>query len=205
MPSVSNTTHQTQPEQPDRTVIDLSADHGDGRLESEEIFDILSNSRRRVVLQHLQDTDNRSDLRTLTERVAAWENDVAPEKITNKQRMRAYTALRQSHLPKMDEKGIIEFDPDRGTVELEQHAAEVDEYIARVLGQDDPWIYVFLGIGAMGTLATVGSLVDLSLFAGIHGSSIALLVSAAIILAATTKLGYETITGSTADVFTVFS
>ena len=133
----------------------------------ERIFEILSNYRRRCVLAYLQKEGGHSDLRTLSEQIAGWENDVDPELITSKQRMRVYTALRQSHLPKMDRYGIVEFDEQSGDVRLTEAAESVGEYMGERTDESTGLSTYFLGIGGLGLVLSAGLYLDLAVAGGI--------------------------------------
>ena len=84
----------------------------------DELFDLLSNQRRRFAVHALsRQPETEVELGTLAERVAAWENDVDHTELDYAERKRVYTALQQSHLPRMDQAGVVHFDKDRGIVE----------------------------------------------------------------------------------------
>jgi hypothetical protein len=140
---------------------DTNAD-GEGLVDRETVFDILSNRRRRYVLHHLRTEDGRTDIRSLSERIAAWENGREAERVTSKERKRVYTALHQSHLPKMDRAGVVRYDPDRGTVELTEASAEFDVYLDVVPRSELNWGEFYLGLGVLGTL--VATLVTVGVF-----------------------------------------
>jgi hypothetical protein len=126
---------------------DDAADEG---VSPQTAFEVLSCARRRYVLHHLLAGDGRGSLREVTTRVAAWENGVAPDEVTSKQRMRVYTALRQSHLPKMDRAGVVAFDAASGEVELTDDADALEAYLGGPPGDDVPWSEYYLGLGAVG-------------------------------------------------------
>ena len=111
-------------------------------------FELLSCRRRRHVL-HCMKRRERTSLRTLAEQIAAWENGVEPGAVTYEQRMRVHTTLRQIHLPKLDEGGIVRWDPDRGTVEVTESARELDVYLDVVPHNDIPWGTFYLGLGVL--------------------------------------------------------
>lgn len=126
-----------------------STDLTDG-LTQETAFEMLSCRRRRDVLHYLKQRDGEpATLRTLSVQLAAWENDVDPERVTYTQRMRVYTALRQSHLPKMDRAGVVEFDADAGTVTLTDEASELEVYLDVVPHDEIPWSKYYLGLGVL--------------------------------------------------------
>lgn len=120
------------------------------RLAREEVFEVLSNRRRRYALHWLRQHD-RAAIGELSERVAAWETDQAVESLTADERKRVYTSLQQFHLPKMDEKGIVEFDERAGVVELGDDASEVDIYLEVTDRYDVPWSLYYLGLTGVGT------------------------------------------------------
>lgn len=119
------------------------------------VFDILSNRRRRFVLHYLLQQDGAVDLRELSRHVTAWENRIGVEEITYKQRKRVYTALRQTHLPTMEDAGVIAYDSRSGEVEPTATGASFDVYVDVVRPNEIPWNQYFLGLGAIYCLATV--------------------------------------------------
>jgi DNA-binding transcriptional ArsR family regulator len=113
---------------------------------------MLSNQRRRHVLYYVNRESEPVSLRDLAERIAAWENDVAVSELDYKQRKRVYTSLHQTHLPKLDDAGIISYDRDGGTVTLADRADDLDVYLERVGEHDVPWSTLYLGLSAVATL-----------------------------------------------------
>ncbi|AUV82222.1 hypothetical protein C2R22_11675 [Salinigranum rubrum] len=133
-------------------------------LTQDTVFSVLSNERRRHVLRHLHENENEgSDIRELSQQLAAWENDVPPEAVTYKQRKRVYTSLHQTHLPALADAGVVDYDRDRGTVRLTARASVLDEYLAADTDGSTapPWHSVYLAIAAVGTVATLLAAVDL--------------------------------------------
>jgi len=98
-------------------------------LSKDVIFEVLKNRRRRDVLEYLQSTDGEARLAELAERIAAWENDIEVAALNSTQRKRVYVALYQTHLPKMDDAGVIEFDGDRKTVEVGENLGQITRYL----------------------------------------------------------------------------
>lgn len=84
---------------------------------AEELFEILSNSRRRYVAYFLKHCADTAELGTLSTQIAAWENDKPVAEVTRADRKRVYTSLQQVHLPKMDEIGVVGFDKRAGLIE----------------------------------------------------------------------------------------
>lgn len=151
----SNEVTDTRPRRNDHsTVEDLSKD---------EVFHVLQASRRRDALRYLRDADEPVRLRDLAEHVAAWEHDVSVAELTSTQRQRVYISLYQTHLPKLDEKGIVEYDKERGVLEATDRAAGFYPYLDGTATDGDPWARRYVGAGALcGVGLLVLSIVDLS-------------------------------------------
>lgn len=116
--------------EPTEPVHDPPGDEDRPLLTRNEIFGILSNPRRRAAIRYLNEKeDDLVQLRDVAEQLAAWENDVPVDSVTYKQRKRVYTSLYQSHLPKMDDMGIVRFDKHRGTIEATVWTRELENYL----------------------------------------------------------------------------
>ncbi len=131
---------------------------GDGaQLSKGEIFDVLQNERRRYVLQYLRRHGGPVELGDLATRVAAREYECPVDSVSGKQRKRVYTTLQQTHLPKMDEAGIVEFDSENGVIDTTQYTDELTVYLEIVPGKEFPWREYYLSLGAV-SLAVVATL-----------------------------------------------
>lgn len=97
-------------------------------LSGDVVFDILRNERRREVLEFLRDART-TTLSELAEHVAARENDKPVRELTSSERKRVYVSLYQSHLGKMAEAGVIDYDRSRGSVELREEASQCFVYL----------------------------------------------------------------------------
>ncbi|MFB6256683.1 MAG: hypothetical protein ABEH58_08180 [Haloplanus sp.] len=113
---------------------------------------MLSNQRRRYVLYYLNRNPGSVSLRDLAERIAAWENDVDVDDVDYRQRKRVYTSLHQTHLPKLDEAGIVDYDRDGGTITLAGRATDLNLYLELVGEHDVPWYNVYLGLSSAASL-----------------------------------------------------
>ncbi|WP_255191661.1 DUF7344 domain-containing protein [Natronobeatus ordinarius] len=119
------------------------------RLSKGEIFEVLRNQRRRYVLHYLKQDDRPVELGDLAQQVAAWEYETTLEEVTPEQRKRVYTTLQQTHLPKMDEAGIVTFDSDEGRIEVTGLTADVAIYLEIVPGREFAWRELYLSLGAI--------------------------------------------------------
>ena len=117
------------------------------KLTRDNIFEILSNYRRRWVLHFLKQQDGSvTEIRELSTQIAAGANDKSTELITSSERKRIYTSLHQFHLPKMSSSGIVEYDQQGGTIEFSAQAAELDVYLDVVRDDTIPWGLYYLGV-----------------------------------------------------------
>jgi hypothetical protein len=155
---------------------------GDETLTRDVIFDVLSRARRRQVLQLLS-SEGPMELTDLAERVAAVENDTTVEDLTKQQRKRVYVSLYQTHIPKMEEAGLVEYDTETKVVSLESRAVEVDRYL------EEPdrfrWQVAYVAVAAAGLALIVLSNTTVPVVGGLSQSAIAIgLVVAMVLLAA---------------------
>ncbi|MDL5361250.1 hypothetical protein [Halalkalicoccus sp. NIPERK01] len=87
-------------------------------ISKDDLFHLLQNARRRAVLRYFaaHPEQDEFNMRTVAEAIAAWENETTVEQLTSDQRQRVYIALYQSHLPKLDDYGVIEYNQSRGLI-----------------------------------------------------------------------------------------
>ncbi|AGB36488.1 DUF7344 domain-containing protein [Natronococcus occultus] len=124
-------------------------------LNRDEVFEMLSNQRRRWVLHYLkQQNEDRVDLRSLVDSVSSWEYETPADELPWKKRKRVYTSLRQSHLPRLDESGVIEYDRNRGEVALTNEARKLQLYLEYVPEDDIPWSHCYLGLSGVSAAIT---------------------------------------------------
>ncbi|MDZ7745790.1 MAG: hypothetical protein U5K28_04430 [Halobacteriales archaeon] len=108
-----------------------------------------SNRRRRYAAHALKNKGGATEIGPVAEQVAAWEYDVDVEQVSYEERKRVYTALQQSHLPMMDDAGVVEFDKNRGTVEPTAALDDVEVYMDVVQGREIPWSVYYLGLSGV--------------------------------------------------------
>jgi hypothetical protein len=101
----------------------------DPELPKDELFHLLQNQRRRRVMLFLQDADSEETMRDVAEQVAAWENDTTVEALSSNERQRVYIALYQSHLPKLDDAGVLDYNQQRGIVSRTPLADQLDTHL----------------------------------------------------------------------------
>lgn len=106
----------------------MSDHHRNERTEDvSAAFDLLRDARRRGVLYALE-RHGRTSVEELARRIAAWQsggdaNSPDPESVR--------TSLVHSHLPKLQDAGVVEFDQERGTADLAETADDLDFLLRR--------------------------------------------------------------------------
>ena len=114
-----------------------------------EIFTALSNGRRRNVITYLEEHGDDARVRDIAEQLAAWENDLEINEVTYKQRKRVYTALHQSHLPKLAESGFIDYEPNRGIVSLTEESRELQVNLEVVAENEILWSEYYMRLAVV--------------------------------------------------------
>lgn len=162
--------------------------HTPGPLSASVVFDMLSNVRRRYLLQYLRSASE-MPVRELSRRIAARENGVDPAAVTSPQRKRVYTALHQTHLPRLEEFDVVEYDRDRGAVRPTDRLACFEPYLDSPAARDWPRYYLGLGLAAL-ALAT-GIALEAPVLGGLDAGTVALAVGLAIVAVAAIQLVSE--------------
>jgi DNA-binding transcriptional ArsR family regulator len=127
-------------------------------LTASAVFDLLSNERRRSVIHFLLE-EPETTVRELSRHVAAWENDVELSAVSATQRKRVYTGLHQTHLPRLDEHGVLEYDFNRGDVRATERLELFEPYFEPGRNERRDWTRVYLGLGAGITAYALAALV----------------------------------------------
>ncbi len=130
-------------------------------MAKDDIFHLLQTQRRRDVLRYLQGRDGPIELRDLAEQVAAWEQETPIESLTSSERQRVYISLYQTHLPKLDEHEIVEYNKDRGLVERCSRADQLELYldVQRQRPAHDPWPRRYGGVVVLCGVLSGGAVV----------------------------------------------
>lgn len=88
-------------------------------ISKDAVFHILQNSKRRAVMRYLLATPRYEQfmVHEVVEQVAAWEYDTTVGHVSQPQRQHVSIQLYQTHLPMLDDHGVITFHPDRDVIE----------------------------------------------------------------------------------------
>lgn len=118
-------------------------------IERDDLFELLGNARRRHIIEYLNEHGEPESLGTLAQYVAAQENDVGFEDVSAIQRKRSYTSLQQTHLPRLDDAGVVEFDKDGGVITPSKQLAQFSLHLDVVSKDDLPQSVVYLALSGV--------------------------------------------------------
>lgn len=135
--------------------VQVRMQHDAEHLDRSEIHDVLRNDRRRMVLEQLATAGGRETLRELSERIAERETDETPA--PRDVRRSVYVSLQQTHLPKLHDLGIIDYDDSAQVVELDRNAEELSVYMEVVPTYGLSWAEYYAAVAVLGLLATLAS------------------------------------------------
>ncbi|WP_232819747.1 MULTISPECIES: hypothetical protein [Haloprofundus] len=136
------------------------------------------------MLHHLKRVGEPLTIRELAEQVAAWENDCRIEELTYKQRKRVYTSLHQTHLPKLDSYGIIDYEQGRGVATLTERATELDAYLEVVERDDVSWSQYYLGLASVSLAALAATGAGVPPFTQVSDLTYAALIAGTLLVSA---------------------
>lgn len=153
-------------------------DESESKLSKSEAFDVLRNEKRRAVLTCLRQRGRDLSVKELSTAVAAGEYGVAPDELSADQYKRVYTGLYQCHLPRMDDLGVLEFDPDENTVRAGETLGHLDPYLRPRTGVTSA--RVELGVAVLVTAGVLSGATGISPFGGISLTVLATVTIAAL-------------------------
>ncbi|QLG60538.1 DUF7344 domain-containing protein [Halorarum salinum] len=107
-----------------------TSEEGPTGLSRGRVFELLSAERRCEILEKLDEEGGSTTIGELAEHIASKENGTDPGHLSSDQRKRVYIGLYQCHLPKLDDANVIDYDRDRGDVELGPGAARLFAYLS---------------------------------------------------------------------------
>ncbi|WP_396613443.1 transcriptional regulator (plasmid) [Haloferax sp. S1W] len=149
-------------------------------LSKDELFRILSNSRRRQIIYFLHRKGDALSLKELAAMVAARENGTAVDEVTDEERQRVYISLYQTHLPKLESAELIHYDDEARTVELVSDVAQRGFFWMQS-DSTRPWSIYYAAVGILGWVLILGLWLGIPGFVLLSWSAIAVLVSTALL------------------------
>lgn len=122
-----------------------------------EIHDLLRNERRQQVIKQLQDSVGTMNLRELAELIAEYETDESPP--PRNIRKSVYNSLHQTHLPKLDQRGIVDYESDRKEIRLTEDARSVNKYMEVVTPWGVTWDEYYSTVGTLSLTVVLAGLI----------------------------------------------
>lgn len=135
------------------------------QLSEHEIHDVLRNKRRARTLKYLRSRDETVTLRELSEELASIETGESPPPRSTRESV--YNSLHQTHLPKLDELGIIQYEQNRKVVHLLNDAHQVEVYMEVVPNEGVPYAIYYFVIGLVSLVVVSLSSLGMPLFAAL--------------------------------------
>ncbi|WP_254530368.1 DUF7344 domain-containing protein [Natrinema gelatinilyticum] len=111
-------------------------DTGEDPPDLDARYELLSESRRRYVLYYLFDNDHAS-IDRLASQVAAWEQNVSIESVSDEQRKSIVVGLLHNHLPRLEEHDVVTFDQRRGDVHRGRRFEALTSTVKRAREDDE--------------------------------------------------------------------
>lgn len=138
-------------------------------LTREQVFSLLSNRRRRYVLYSLDREDGITTVGDLATRIGAWEAEVPPEEVDSNRRKVVYNALKQSHLPRLAERDLIEYHREERRVEVTRCGSLLTDYLRAVPDGGRRWTRVYVTVTAIACVVAVALVGDVPVVSWLPG------------------------------------
>ncbi|WP_224268644.1 DUF7344 domain-containing protein [Haloprofundus salinisoli] len=118
-------------------------------LAETDIYGVLKNERRQHVVERLADRAETQSVRALSEHIAAIETDsnTPPRNV----RHSVYVSLCQTHIPKLDDLDIVDYDADAKDVAPGRHTQTVAAYLMDTPTDRSRHDELYLGLGVVGS------------------------------------------------------
>lgn len=81
-------------------------------LDEGTVFELLSNSRRRALIRLVDEKEEAITLSEAVKEIAALEENISKEEVSDEARKRIYVSLYQTHLDKLEEDNVLVVDWD---------------------------------------------------------------------------------------------
>ncbi|WP_135851944.1 DUF7344 domain-containing protein [Halorussus salinus] len=95
-------------------------------LELDDVFAALNNPRRRYLVYTLVEGSDEETLTELATKIAAWEDDVSTDEVTDERRKRVQASLYHSHVPKLADLGVLSYDADKEVIVRAENTEQVE-------------------------------------------------------------------------------
>ena len=125
-------------------------------LPAEQVYAVLANERRRRALEQLESVGGVVTVHELSSLIAGRETGESPP--PKRSRESVYTSLVQTHLPKLAELGVIEYDRETQTIEVSRHARDISLYTEIVAANGVTWSELYRALGIVSLTVLLAAL-----------------------------------------------
>lgn len=115
------------------------------KMTKDEVFEVLSSSRRRLILYHLHRRGGEAELRDLAGDTAEAEKEGDIDDDVVK---RFYISLYQTHVPRLKEVGLVQHDSDNNVVSLTDNIEEIEGVLGSESEPERRW-WTYYGVLAL--------------------------------------------------------
>lgn len=154
-----------------KPIMDIILSRGDESelegLSQDLIFDLLSNPRRRFILYYLRIASDSVKLPDLAKEIASWEYDTPIEELKDKEQKRAYVSLYQTHVPKLVEAGLVDYDTDDKTLRSTPKTYAIDNYLPRNNHPDIRFDLIYIVLSIVGLIILIMGFSEASVFGAV--------------------------------------
>lgn len=95
--------------------VDRRRSRSDG---TESLEELLADPHCRYLLRYLREGDEPAELPSVARYVVGEITETSPDEVSEDVQRRVQTWLHHGQLPALDDHGVVDFDPDAGTVRL---------------------------------------------------------------------------------------
>ena len=160
-------------------------------LSEDTIYEALSNRRRRYAIHAIKREECPLDAAELSTYVTAWEQRIEPDEVEYADRKSVYGALTRTHLPKLDDAGIIEYDSETKHIEPTDAFNDVEIHMEVLKGREIPWHQYYLGLSGLAVVLLLAVQVGVPGFAVIDPLTVGVFVVTAFAVSALTHHHYD--------------
>lgn len=101
----------------------------ESEVSTDDLCDVLSNARRRFVIDRLASHSKPLAVADVTRELTRWECETPSDQIPEEQVKSRYAALYHVHVPKMADVGILEYNRERNTIALADECAGITSVV----------------------------------------------------------------------------
>jgi len=139
-----------------------------GELSDDEIYDALSNRRRRFVIHALKRREGPVEISELSAYITAWEIGVDPEEVDYEKQRSVYSTLQRTHLPNLEKKNIVTVDKEENVVCPTPQLESLDIYVEALSSKEISWSLYYVGLAGVAITLLLAVAVEAPIFGALE-------------------------------------